>query len=191
MGKVGRAALQGLLVVVGFLMVQASRRSAWMRNQINKDLVLEVASADGVAHHLEFVRDSRRIVSRRGPAARPDLRVRFDTAAHAFRALVDPHPVGRVMRGMLAERITVDGNTSLLLWFHGLTRIVVPIGRHRPGKAPLPGALLEPDPQSKVFGRVTREPAVEGLDPDWAAAAAARATLVNLRAQTTEAVRYW
>jgi hypothetical protein len=188
---VGKTGLKVLLVAVGFLMVQASRRSAWMRNQINKDLVLEISSADGVAHHLEFVRDSRRIISRRGPAPRAELKVRFDTAAHGFRALVDPHPVRQVVKGMLAERITVEGNQSLLLWFHGLTRIVVPIGRHRPRRSPLPGALLEPNPQSRVYGLVTREPVTDSLDPEWTAAAAARATLVNLRAQTTEPVPYW
>jgi hypothetical protein len=187
----GKASLRVLLVAVGFLLVQASRRSAWMRNQINKDLVLEVSSADGVAHHLEFVRDSRRIVSRRGPAPGAGLKVRFDTAGHGFRALVDPHPVRQVVKGMLAERITVEGNASLLLWFHGLTRIVVPIGRQRPRHDPLPGALLAPDPQSRVSGLVTREPVAEALDPEWTAAAAARATLVNLRAQTTEPVPYW
>ena len=154
-------------------------------------MVLEIGSADGVAHHLEFVRESRRIVSRPGAAPRADLKVRFDTAAHGFRALVDPHPVGKVVKGMLGRRITVDGNPALLLWFHGLTRIVVPIGRHRPQKKPFPGALVEPDPKSQVYGLVTREPVAEALDPRWTAAAVARATLVNLRARTTEPVPYW
>jgi hypothetical protein len=173
-GKVGKAGLKVLLVAVGFLLVQASRRSPWMRNQINKDMVLEVSSADGVAHHLEFVRESRRIISRRGPAPAATLKVRFDTAGHGFRALIDPHPVRQVVNGILAERITVDGNTSLLLWFHGLTRIVVPIGRHRPRRAPLPGALLEPNPNSRVYRLVTREPVAETLDPEWTAAAVQR-----------------
>ena len=145
--SVGRTGFKVLLRAVGFLMAQASRQSPWMRNQINKDMVLEIGSADGVAHHLEFVRESR--------------------------------------------RITVDGNPALLLWFHGLTRIVVPIGRHRPRKKPFPGALVEPNPKSQVYGLVTREPVAEALDPQWTAAAVARATLVNLRAQTTEPVPYW
>jgi hypothetical protein len=191
MTAIGKAGLRILLNAVGFLMARASRRNPWMRNQITRDMVIEVTSADGVAHHLEFVAATRRVISRRGPASQATVRVRFDTAGHGFLALSHPHPVGRIMNSMLDGTVTVEGNASLLLWFHGLTRIVVPLGRHRPLRAPLPGALMAPNPDSKVYDQVTREPVAERLDPEWAMAADARATLINLRAQTGEAVPMW
>ena len=187
----GKISFTILLRAVGFLMARASRRNDWMRSQITRDLTIEVTSADGVAHHLEFVAATRTVISRPGPATRATVRLRFDTAGHGFRALSHPHPVGQIINSMLDETVTVDGNVSLLLWFHGLTRIVVPIGRHHPLKAPLPGALMEPNPESKVYGMVTREPVADALDPEWRAAVVARATLINLRAQTGETVPMW
>ena len=50
------------------------------------------------------------------------------------------------------------GNAALLLWFWGLTRIVIPYGRMPHGGAPIEGALTEPNPSSSVYDQIVREP---------------------------------
>ncbi len=187
----GKASFKTLLRALGFLMARASRKHPWFRNQVTRDLVIEFKSHDGVAHHYEFVAARREVISKQGPASRATVSVCFDSAAHGFRALSHPHPVSKVINSLLDRTATAEGNVSLLLWFHGLTRIVIPIARHVPLKQPLPGALMKPNPESKVYHLVTREPVAPALDPKWTIAAEARSKLINLRALTGEAVPMW
>jgi hypothetical protein len=84
-----------------------------------------------------------------------------------LRAFSSPKAVGHVVRGLLAGTAVIRWNPVLFLCFYGLTRIVIPVGRQRPLPSPLPGALLAPNPASKVAGFVTREPAVAEIDPGW------------------------
>jgi hypothetical protein len=41
--------------------------------------------------------------------------------------------------------VRIDGNPVLLLWFHGLTRIVAPIGRSRRPRKPPPVPIRAPE----------------------------------------------
>jgi hypothetical protein len=68
---------------------------------------------------------------------------------------------------------------------------VLPYGRQRPLKTPLPGALTEPDPGSKVAGRITREPAAQALDPGWTGAVAARKKMAMVRGSTGDDIPMW
>ncbi|MGH9000887.1 MAG: hypothetical protein ACRDY7_16015 [Acidimicrobiia bacterium] len=180
-----------LLSTLGALMSQAARRSPAFWRQCTGDVVVEVSSRDGVAHTYIFSR--RAMVSRPGPAAptTPTVALCFDTAADGFRCLSSPKAVGLVVKSLLARTAEVSGNPVLFLWFYGLTRIVVPIGRTGPLPGYLPGDFTLPDPHSKVHGRITREPAVSEIDPAWTDAIAARRTMVMVRGVAGEPFARW
>jgi len=186
-----RAAFQTLLRILGMLMAGASRTVPWFRHQVNADLTVEVTSRDGAAQHYVFTRATRRMASRTGPAPAPTVSVCFDTAGHGLRDLLDPHAVSRIVNGALDGRTVITGNASLLLWFWGLSRIVIPYGRLPRRRAAFDGALVAPDPSSAVAGQITREPVADDLDPAWAAARAARATLTSLRSPSGEDCPLW
>jgi hypothetical protein len=186
-----QAGFKTLLRVLGILMARASRKNPWFRSQVNRDMTIEVTSADGVAHHYVFTRSTRRVESKTGPATAPTVSVRFDTAGQGLRDLVDPHAVGRIVNGALDRRVVITGNAALLLWFWGLTRIVIPYGRMSRDGAPIGGALTEPNPSSSVHGQIVREPIAHEIDPRWEAAVAARATLTALRSPAGEDCPMW
>jgi hypothetical protein len=186
-----QASFKMLLRVLGVLMARASRKNTWFRTQVNRDMTIEVTSADGVAHHYVFTRSTRQVESKPGPAPAPTVSVCFDTAGHGLRDLVDPHAVGRIVNGALDGRVVITGNAALLLWFWGLTRIVIPYGRMRRGGAPIDGALTEPNPSSSVEGQIVREPVAHELDPTWETAMAARATLTAVRSPAGEQCPMW
>lgn len=186
-----QAGFKMLLRVLGILMARASRKNTWFRSQVNHDMTIELTSEDGVAHHYVFTRSTRRVESRPGPATAPTVSVRFDTAGQGLRDLVDPHAVGRIINGALDGRVVITGNAALLLWFWGLTRIVIPYGRMPRGGAPIDGALTEPNPSSAVEGQIVREPVAHELDPTWETAMAARATLTTVRSPAGEQCPMW
>lgn len=154
-----------LLSVLGRMMTVAVRRSPAFRRQCTRDLVVQIGSDDGVAHHFIFGR--RTLAAGPGPVERPDLAVTFATANLGFLALSSPRAVHKVAQAMLAGKARVDGNPVLLLWFFGLTRIVVPLNRQRPLRQPLPDGFVAHDRASSVHDRITRLPAVQKIDPAW------------------------
>lgn len=188
----GRLLLRVLLGVLGFLLVAASRVSHRFRAQITRDVVIEVRSKDGVAHHYAFTGATRSMRSRCGPApGTPDLAVTFDTGMLGFLTLIRTDAIGTVVGLMHQRRVTYTGNATYVLWFWSLTRMVLPLGRERRDKAPLPGALLAPDPTSKVADRITREPVADTLDPAWPEAHVAQRKLPLVRGSTGEDVVMW
>ncbi|HZE66447.1 MAG TPA: hypothetical protein VE081_07450 [Sporichthyaceae bacterium] len=188
----GTLLLRVLLAVLGVLLRVGRRLSPRMRAQITTDLVIEIRSGDGVAHHYVFSGKDRSIASRAGRAPGPtDLSLSFKTALLGFTTLIRTDAVGAIVRLALADRVRYSGNAAYALWFWGLTRMVLPLGRQRPGRAPLPGALLAPDPASKVAGRITREPVATELDPAWTAAHSARAEMAMLQGVNGVQVAPW
>ena len=189
--RIAPAGFGVLLAVLGFLMEVASRLHPTFRRQVTRDLVVEVSSADGAAHHYAFTARSRRAVSRRGPAAEPTIALRFDSASLGLLCLLSPHSVGRIVRALQAERATVRGNPVLLLWFYGLTRVVIPYARQRRVGTPLPNTYSAPDPAGLVAGRIIREPAAARLDPSWTGAVNQRARMAMLRVAAGETIPMW
>ncbi len=96
-----------------------------------------------------------------------------------------------IVNGALDGRVVITGNAALLLWFWGLTRIVIPYGRMRRGGTPVDGALTEPNPSSSVDGQIVREPIAHEIDPSWETAIAARATLTTVRSPAGEQRPMW
>lgn len=188
-GPLMRALFQFTLIALGAGLRLACLLSASFRSQLAHPRTVQVGSNDGVCRHYIFTRRAVRSVA--GRIERPDVGLYFDRASLGLIVLASPDAVGRIVRALLGERATYEGNAVLVLWFFALTRYVLPIGRSKPLKLPPPEAYLEHNPNSKVASRIVREPAVDKLDPAWEAAHDRRAQMVMPRGSAGEAVKLW
>lgn len=175
------AVLRVLLACLGAAMALASRLVPRFRAQVSRDVVVQLATDDGVARHFVFDARRRTMASRPGPADRPDLALTFESSWLAIRSLLNTHATGAMVEGLQRDRIRVQGNPVLLLWFHGLTRIVAPIGRGPEPRRRAPLPFLAPSPASRVADRITREPAVAELDRAWTSAWEQRSKLEMIK----------
>ena len=175
--------LRVLLAVMGSLLAIASRTSAGFRRAITRDLVIEIATDDGVAHH--FVFRGGRASSHAGRAAAADCVLRFATASQAVRTLLARHTVSHLVAGLLDGTVSVRGNPFHLLWFADLAQQIVPTAARLRWSTP-PNAYVAPNPALAAAKRITREPAVSALDPGWTEAARAREKLVMIRVAAGE-----
>lgn len=177
-----------LLVTVGFLLTVASRFLPGLRSQVTRDVLFEFSSDDGVSRRFGLHAATRTIGLEPMSEARPDTSVRFGRARDGIRALVSTRTVAHIVEGMNYGDTRLDGNPVLLLWFHGLTRTVLPIGSsRRPRKRHLPPiGVREPERDAPWSARITREPVLDQLDPTWTAAWEARAKLLQVRAPAGE-----
>ena len=180
------AALQALLTGLGLLMALVSRRSDRFRRQVTRDLLLEIRSADGVRQQYRLNAATRRLTLPRRPAEGADCTLIFPTAREGLRALLSPRAIGRIVEGMNTGTTRVEGNAALLLWFHGLTRIVAPIGSTRRPRRAAPVPIRTPERDAPWAKRIIREPPVSELSRDWPEAWAAREKLLQIRAATGE-----
>jgi hypothetical protein len=183
------AALQTLLTVLGALMVLASRRVDRFRRQVTRDLLLEIGSADGARQQYRLHAATRRLTLHRCSAEPAECALIFPTAWDGVRALLSPRAIGRIVEGMNTGSTRIEGNPALLLWFHGLTRIVAPIGstrrpRRAGGRASVP--IRTQELHASWARRIIREPPVAELSRDWPEAWAAREKLLQLRAAAGE-----
>jgi hypothetical protein len=176
------AALQTLLTVLGILMRQASLRVDRFRRQVTRDLRIEIRSEDGARQQYRFDAATRRLALSRGRLAPAECTLIFPSAREGLRALVSPRAIGRIVEGMNTGATRIEGNPVLLLWFHGLTRIVAPIGRSRRPRRPAPVPIRTPERDAPYASRIVREPPVSELSREWPQAWAAREKLLQLRA---------
>jgi hypothetical protein len=175
--------LRILLTMIGTLLAIASRASAGFRRAITRDLVIEIATDGGVAHH--FVFRDRLASGRAGSAAAPDCVLRFATASQAVRTLLARHNVSHLVAGLLDGTVSIRGNPFHLLWFADLAQQIVPTAARLRWATP-PGRYVAHDPTLPAAKRITREPAVSALDPAWTEAARAREKLVMMRVAAGE-----
>jgi hypothetical protein len=180
------AALQTLLTVLGVLMRQASLRVDRFRRQVTRDLLIEIRSEDGARRQYRFEAATRGMTLPRRPAEDAECTLSFPTAREGVRALLSPRAIGRIVEGMNTGETRIDGNPVLLLWFHGLTRIVAPIGRSRRPRRPAPVPIRAPERDAPWAKRIIREPSVAELSRDWPQAWAAREKLLQIRAAAGE-----
>jgi hypothetical protein len=183
------AGLRVLLWALGHGLALASRFSASIRSQITRSLTVEISSDDGIARRWIFDGQQRRVSSSAGSAEHPDFAVRFTSGGQALRDLTSPRAIDRIMNGQIHGTVRVDGNHLILLWFHGLTRQLVAMGRVGPPRQALPGAYIAHDPASNGIEKITIEPAVRQLDPRWTGAWQARAKLWIVRGANGEPLR--
>lgn len=184
--RVEVAALQTLLTALGVLMGLASRRVDRFRRQVTRDLLLEIRSDDGARQQYRLHAATRRLTLPRQPLQRAECTLIFPTARVGLRILISRRAIGRLVEDMNFGGTRIDGNSVLMLWFHGLTRIVAPIGSTRRPRHPAPVPVRAPERHAAYADRIIREPPVSELSRDWPEAWAARAKLRQLRAPAGE-----
>ena len=180
------AALQTLLTGLGVLMALASRRVDRFRRQVTRDLLLEIRSDDGARQQYRLHAATRRLTLPLHPAQRAECTLTFPTARVGLRILISRRTIGRLVEDMNFGGTRIDGNPVLMLWFHGLTRIVAPIGSTRRPRRPAPVPVRAPERDAPWARRIIREPPVRELSRDWPEAWAARAKLLQIRAAAGE-----
>src|SRR3954471_24767702 len=168
------AALQALLTGLGVLMALASRRVDRFRRQVTRDLLLEIRSADGARQQYRLHAATRQLTLARRRGRRAECTLTFPTAREGLRALLSPRAIGRIVEGMNTGATRIEGNPALLLWFHGLTRIVGPIGASRRPGPPAPVPIRTPELNPRWAKRIVGEPPFSELSRDWPQAWAAR-----------------
>ena len=187
------AAVTGLRVLLWWLghgLVLAVRFSASLRSQITRNLTVEISADDGPARHWDFDAQRRRVSTSAGrAAAAPDFAIRFPGSGHALRDLMSRDAIDAIMCDRIRGTVRVEGNHLLLMWFRGLIRKVVPIGESGPARRALPGAYTAHDPAANGVEKITIEPAVRRLDPQWTGAWNARAKLWIVRGTNGEPTR--
>ena len=171
-------ALRLLLAILGISLSIGSRLLAGMRAAITRDLVIEIATLDGVARH--YVCRNRTMNSVSGSHPSPDCALRFATSKQALLTLTSRRATNRLYAGLVDGSITISGNPFHALWFYDLTQWVIPLAA-RPSWATPPGRYVKPNTTAAWAKRVTREPVATELDPRWTDAALQRAKLKMMR----------
>lgn len=176
-----RAVLQVLLTSLGKLMAVASKRSKRFRRQVSRDLIVEVRSTDGARQQFLFDGTTRAMSAPISSHRDPEVSLVFPTAREGLRILLSRRRVGKLVESMNAGHTRIDGNPVLILWFHGMTRVVAPIGSSRRPRKPAPFPIRGPATTESYASRIVYEPPVAELSRDWPAAWAAREKLLQLR----------
>lgn len=184
--RVEVAALQALLTGLGLLMALASRRVDRFRRQVTRDLLLRIGSDDGANQQYRLHAATRRLTLPRHPVEGAECALTFPTARVGLRILISRRTIGRLVEDMNLGGTRIDGNPALMLWFHGLTRIVAPIGSTRRPRRPAPVPVRAPERNAPWARRIVREPPVRELSRDWPEAWVARQKLLQLRAPAGE-----
>ncbi len=179
-------ALRVVLAVLGTLMAGASRVVPRFRRQVTRDLRVGISTDDGVSRSFVFTARTRTMSTRADDPQPPDCALRFPTAWSALRTLLSPRAIGRVVDGMNTGPIRIDGNPVLVLWFHGLTRVVLPIGRTRLPRRPIPVPESRPERHAPYAARIVHEPPVDVLPREATKEWAARNKLLQIRAPAGE-----
>src|SRR5258708_1483496 len=183
------ASLRVLLCGLGYGLTLASRFRASIPSQITRNLTVEISTDDGVARHWVFDGQRRLVSVFAGRATAPEFAVRFACSGQALAYLTSARAIDRVMSGVTQGAVRLEGNPLILLWFHGLTRKLVAIGRAGPSRQALPGAYIPHDPASNGVEKIPIEPAVRQLDPRWTGAWNSRAKLWIVRGANGEPLR--
>ena len=115
-----------LLWMLGLLMARASRNNPAFQQQLaGKELTFQLQTADGkVARH--YVVSGERIRSASGTVAEPAFAISFRDAAFGFATLQASNKQLAFMKGIQDKDIQVQGSTSLVIWFQGLTKYLKP-----------------------------------------------------------------
>jgi hypothetical protein len=180
-GVLARPLLRVILVALGVGLAARSRVDRLVRAQVTRTLSFEISTADGVRRRWMFDGSTRRVTSTGRPVGEPDHRLHFRSSAQGVGALTSTRAVDAVVDGLVRHRIQLEGSAFIVIWFYGLTRRIVRIGRTRGPRRPVPHAYVRPDPSRDGPEPILREAPVSELDPTWQNAWDARATLWMVR----------
>ena len=163
-----------VLWLIGALLWIASRTSSRLRLQLARNVRLAVVSKDGVAR--TYVFRNRHASSHSGVADDASCTIIFQTAAQGARIFLAEDAIKRIVDGLARREVEVKGEATIVLWFYEMVMAYVPWSKS--GSSAMPNGYVAPDPNGKVADRITREPAVEQLDPNWRGANEQRENLV-------------
>ena len=180
------AALRMLLWILGQCIAQGSRFMPSVRSQITRTLTFELSAGDRVARHWVFDGQLRRAATYSGHAAAPDCAIHIGSSWQALTTLSSPRTVDKIVRGLHDGTVELQGSAFVLLWFYGLTRKFVKIGRASGPRHRIPDPYIDHDDAACGTETIVIEPSVVRLDPAWTAAWKARTTLSMVRAATDE-----
>ncbi|WP_329407093.1 hypothetical protein OG563_34410 [Nocardia vinacea] len=180
------AAMRLLLWFLGQCIARGSRFMPSVRSQITRTLTFEMSAGDRVARHWVFDGQLRRATTYSGHAAVADCAVRIGSSGQALRILSSPKAVDKLVDAHHHGTVDIHGSAFVLLWFFGLTRKFIKIGRASGPRHRIPDAYLAHDPAASGAETIVIEPAVLRLDPAWRAAWNARSKLSMIRAATDE-----
>jgi hypothetical protein len=180
------AALRMLLWFLGQCIAQGSRFMPSVRSQITRTLVFELSAGDRVARYWAFDGQLRRATTHSGHAAAVDCSVHISSSWQALWMLCSAQTTDKIVRGLHNGTVELHGSAFVLLWFHGLTRKFVKIGRASGPRYRIPDAYIAHDPAACGAETIVIEPAVVRLDPAWTTAWKARSSLSMVRACTDE-----
>lgn len=164
-----------LLWLVGVQLALASRLSSRLRRQLSQNLTFTLAAKNGVARTYTFL--NRRLSSAAGMGLSPaSCTLTFESTAQGVRILLASNAIEKIVDGLGRRIIELEGDPTTVLWFYEMVFGFLP-WRKTP-RQNMPDAYVMPNPNSKVASRITREPAVDELDPGWSGAVQQREKLV-------------
>ncbi len=186
MNLIADFALQILLTFLGHGLALGSKCMPSIQSQITRSFTFEICAGERVARHWRFDAPSRRVSTHSGRAKGAHHALIFTNSSHALLALTSPRAVDRIVYDVLHRNAYLVGSAFVVLWFYGLTRKLIVIGREKGPREAVPGAYLTPEPGSTGVEKIIVLPAVNELDPKWSNAWNARAKLWVIRAATGE-----
>ncbi len=113
-----------LLAGLGLRLQLLARTNAKFMGMIHgRNFTLQLGSNDGVARHFHIHDDT--VTMGAGPAEKADFILRFKDSETAVKTLLKGDPAA-FMEGMQSGAIVMEGDFSLLLWFNGVAKLIVP-----------------------------------------------------------------
>ena len=152
-----------LLWSIGVLLWVASRSSRRVQAQLSRDMDFSVGSDDGVWRTYRFA--DRRITSHSGAREDALMTLSFKNGKTGFRILLASNTIDQLVYGLGTGDAVCKGEAAHVLWFYELIMGLKPW--QRPRLEAWPDSYTEPDFSHKVTNRITREPAVDEVDPAW------------------------
>lgn len=110
-----------LLWALGFLMQRASRKKATFKTAIaEKKVAFQIQTQDvRIARH--YIINQGDVTSKSGVYPNPDFVITFINPDYGFKVLASGKP-NLFMQGIQDQKIKIDGDLSLVMWFQSITR---------------------------------------------------------------------
>jgi hypothetical protein len=170
-----RISLTLVLSLLQRLLARASNKHPDYRASLSKDLTIRLDTKNCKSAY--FVVKAGRFVAIQG-LREAELVLSFNKAGTALRFLLSGDPLSRLIDGMTADEIALEGNIMLLLWFQGRVSQAMPLSRLRNHRTRLPGSTTGPSRHSKIDRAIERSGVTDAIDPSWHQAIAAREQVI-------------
>ncbi len=151
-----------------------------LRAQITHPVRINVCSDDGIARVYVFA--NRRINAQGQRDASAQATLAFASAGLALQCLLSTQLFRHVTEGLHNDRIRIEGDGLLVLWFQGMINQALPLVAVPRYASRLPNAYVKASDEIIAADRITREPVSDTLDPNWTGAAQAREKIIMLQA---------